>query len=137
MKYTITLFSAVDSNGQEGLWETNGTAAGTIEIASLSSQPNEPYGDFTAVNGVVLFEGSGSDALNGLYVTDGTTAGTYQLTIAGASTVEGLNPVDLTALGGEVFFNGIDQSGSYGLWVSNGGHDRDRLKPRSAQPRRL
>jgi ELWxxDGT repeat protein len=115
---TETFFSGCDADGREGIWEYNGTT--TVEIAQLESQPNEPYVDFTAVNGVVLFSGGGSDGLNGLYVTDGSTGGTYQLAVSGASNVEGLNPSNLVALGGEVLFTGIDSTSAYGLWVSNG-----------------
>ena len=57
MTASVVLFSGVDPSGQEGLWETNGTASGTIEIAELGGASNTPYNDFTSVNGVVLFAG--------------------------------------------------------------------------------
>ena len=113
-------FQRGHSNGQEGLWEFERNARRNDEIASLESQPNEPYGDFTEVNGVVLFSGYGPGGVPDLYVTDGSTEGTQALNVAGASRALGLNPIDLTQVGGEVFFNGIDAAGNYGLWISNG-----------------
>jgi ELWxxDGT repeat protein len=69
-------------------------------------------------NSIVLFAGNGNDGRN-LWVTDGTPSGTSELSVAGASSF-GLNPFDLTVLGGEVLFDGLDASGNNNLWVTNG-----------------
>src|SRR5438445_688040 len=91
------LLSAFDDTGLEGLWVTDGTAAGTHEMtgitgASTSGSGFEPFG-FTNFRGEVLFDGTNSAGKQGLWVTDGTAAGTHEITgIAGANTSSGLDP---------------------------------------------
>ena len=91
------LFAGVDASGDEGLWVTNGTAAGTSEvtgIAGANSSGLYPSG-LTLYNGEVLFSGLNASGHYGLWVTNGAASGTYELTgIAGAS-VTGLSPGDL------------------------------------------
>jgi ELWxxDGT repeat protein len=90
------LFVGYDASGHVGLWETNGTAGGTVEIggqgnAGISgglSLNDSQSPDFTVYNGKVLF-----NAIGGLWVTDGTAAGTHELESLG-----GLFPTDLTAV---------------------------------------
>ena len=89
------LFEGLDlstPSGHYGLWVTNGTAAGTQEIAGTSGlSPN----DLTVFGGQVLFSGG-----SGLWATNGTAAGTHEVTsVAGA-------PGDLTVFGSEVLFAG-------------------------------
>jgi ELWxxDGT repeat protein len=63
-----------------------------------------------------------SDHIN-LWVTDGTAAGTSEITPAGAY-YYGLLDVDggpdFTALGTRILFEGVDTSGRYKLWVTDG-----------------
>ena len=116
------LFNATDASGQNGLWVTNGTAAGTHELTGIigaNSNGLAPY-DLTVFNGEVLFNGTDASGQNGLWVTNGTAAATYELTgIIGVS-ANGLSPAELTVFNGEVLFNGTDASGQNGLWVTNG-----------------
>jgi ELWxxDGT repeat protein len=129
------LFNGIDAAGNEGLWVTDGTAAGTQELTGVSgANPGGLFHGwnpvFTVFNGEVLF--TGLDAANnfGLWVTDGTAAGTHELTnISGANPgpAGGLfggepvvAPADFTVFNGEVLFNGIDAAGLSGLWVTNG-----------------
>jgi ELWxxDGT repeat protein len=124
------LFAGADASGNYGLWDTNGTAAGTQELtgilgASTSSSTGgfNPNG-FTAYNGEVLFAGADASGNYGLWVTNGTATGTQELTgIAGASTnnsTGGFDPYGFTVYNGEVLFAGADASGNYGLWDTNG-----------------
>ena len=118
------LFNGLDSSGQLGLWETDGTAAGTHEltgIALAAATGLDPVG-LTVFNGQVLFAGRDASGEFGLWETDGTVAGTHELTgIAGAqTTATGLAPSDLTVYNGEVLFRGHDSSGKLGLWETNG-----------------
>jgi ELWxxDGT repeat protein len=129
------LFNGIDAAGNEGLWVTDGTAAGTQELTGISgAYPGGLFHGwnpvFTVFNGEVLF--TGLDAANnfGLWVTDGTAAGTHELTnISGANPgpAGGLfggepvvAPADFTVFNGEVLFNGIDAAGLSGLWMTNG-----------------
>jgi ELWxxDGT repeat protein len=119
------VFSGIDTNGDIGLWVTNGTANGTHEVTGISNananglHPNA----FTVWNGEVLFSGVNTADNYGLWVTNGTAAGTHELTgISGASSVglfHGLN-ADLVAYKSEVLFAGLDAANQTGLWVTDG-----------------
>src|SRR5262249_21662869 len=62
------LFNGRDDQGNYGLWTTDGTAAGTYELANVSPT------NLTVFNDKVLFASG-----NGLWVTDGTASGTHEL----------------------------------------------------------
>src|SRR5215469_10365520 len=118
MPRQVVLFSALDASGNDGLWVTNGTAAGTHELTGISGAWAGPGGldafDFTLLDGEVLFGGRDASGNDGLWVTDGTAAGTHELTgISGAATgtigsdvdnLSGLVPRDFTVLNGEALF---------------------------------
>jgi ELWxxDGT repeat protein len=133
------LFEGEDASGKAGLWETNGTASGTHELTGISGANLDARGldprdmtVFTFRSGLftfvseVLFQGFDASSNYGLWVTDGTSDGTHELTgINGAYTggifANGLSAdPDFTVFNGEVLFNGLDVSGSHGLWVTNG-----------------
>ena len=122
------VFVGTNLDGNESLWVTNGTAAGTHQMAAIAGAAQEvnqsgTYGgeaQFAAVNGLVLFPGMDASNEVGLWVTNGAASGTYELTgIAGAA-ASGLDPYDLTVFNGEALFGGSDSSGNTGLWFSNG-----------------
>lgn len=117
------LFAGENSNGQFGLWVSDGTAVGTHELTGILGA-NFQYGvapqDLTIFNGNVLFGGLGANGQEGLWVTDGTAAGTRELTgISGVSSV-GLHPSNITAFNGEALFAGLDANFNFGLWVTDG-----------------
>ncbi len=117
--------------GVHGLWETNGTAAGTAEITGINGVASTGLNpsDITVFNGIALFNGASSANAAGpaghlgLWTTNGTASGTTELGastgIAGAATT-GLDPTDMTVFGSEVLFNGVDADGKAGLWETNG-----------------
>jgi ELWxxDGT repeat protein len=124
----VFFFQGVDSSGHAGLWETDGTVAGTFEltgIAGASSTGLDPV-ELAPLNAnEVMFNGVDKGGLSGLWETDGTAAGTHELTgIAGAATIDpglpGLYPSDLTVYNGQMLFAGYDTSHNNGLWVTNG-----------------
>ena len=68
-------------SASSSLWETNGTAAGTVPLFNYSNLPGaSPYGfspsDMTAFNGELYFWDSAS---NSLWETNGTAAGTFNV----------------------------------------------------------
>ena len=101
----IVLFAGIDSaNNAFGLWETDGTVAGTFELttsgqapvpgtpaingeAAYGFLPDPPWSlDLTVFNDQVLFVGRSGVTTYGLWVTDGTGAGTHEFTgIVGAN----------------------------------------------------
>jgi ELWxxDGT repeat protein len=132
------LFDGADASGNQGLWVTNGTAAGTTEIGGLGNSGVSgaeqasgatlgglfPIG-LTVFNGEVLFTGNDANGDSTLWVTNGTAAGTTEIGGLGNSGVSGafstgLYPSYLTVFNGEVLFGGEDGSFKRGLWVTNG-----------------
>ena len=96
MVQNVVLFQS--ANGDRGLWETNGTANGTFELAPITGANNSGLSipskhinispglspsNLTVFNGEVLFEGFDSKNQYGLWVTNGTVTGTQEL-VAGA-----------------------------------------------------
>jgi ELWxxDGT repeat protein len=94
------LFGGRDSDGFEGLWVTDGTAAGTHEIAVNGAGLNGVGpANLTVLNQhEVLFNGLDAAGIQGLWVTDGTTAGTHEMTDISGASPNGLVPTDLTLL---------------------------------------
>ena len=116
------LFEGASTNGQFTLWETDGTATGTVQLTAAALNPN----NLTVFQGQVLFNGTDSSGHAELWKTNGTAAGTFELMppIAGAAPA-GLDPSDLTVFHNEVLFNGEDSRATpgnpvSGLWETNG-----------------
>ena len=69
------LFNGIDASGNSSLWETNGTAAGTQELA-VSGAATGATGflpnDFIVFNGEVFFAATDANGNRGLWVTNGT-----------------------------------------------------------------
>jgi ELWxxDGT repeat protein len=125
------MFSARNVEPANGLWVTNGTAAGTYELTGYSGAPSSGLSptDFTDFNGEVFFVAGDASNHVGLWLTNGTGAGTGEL-VSNASPTLGLSPYDLTALisnsplqASKLVFGGQNinvSGGAAGLWVSDG-----------------
>jgi len=65
------LFNGIDASGNSSLWETNGTAAGTQELA-VSGAATGATGflpnDFTVFNGEVFFAATDASGDRGLWL---------------------------------------------------------------------
>ncbi len=127
---TIAGFWAVDghlffvaednSSFNSKLWRTDGTAAGTVELAAVPYQTDP---QLTAAGGRVFFIGLQENRSHELSQTDGTAAGTVpvagpQLGADGAPELSGL-----TALGNEIYFfvsSGEGTGDPVTLWRSDG-----------------
>ncbi len=135
--------SGPDNDGGNGLWTTDGTAAGTIEIGGLDDGGLTAYGqhpssiglqptDLTVNGQQVLFDGSDALGYRELWASDGTAAGTYEIGGEGVGGFlsheagNGLDPSSIVSLGnGKAVFIGRDDSngqafGRATLWVTNG-----------------
>ena len=134
---SMALFEGLDSSNKYNPWVTNGTAAGTSELyvagaysggaifPANSSNSSSVGPDFTVFGNQAVFLSLNASDVLGIAITNGTEAGTSELSVGGAYS-GGLfdwstspNP-EFTALGNEVLFEGEDQSGHLGLWVTNG-----------------
>ena len=132
-----TVFAADDGTGTQQPWITDGTAAGTHEIANINPGGSFSVGigtthyqttvkgsvaqDFVTLNSSQVLFVAG-DAAHGfeLWVTDGTAAGTTLLDDIYPGTTSS-NPSSITALGdGRALFAASDPAHGTELWVTNG-----------------
>lgn len=115
-------FAATDGVHGSEIWRSDGTAAGTMQVTQINTQPNgslPQYGsDSVTIGNETYF--TANDAAHGteLWKTDGTSAGT--------SLVTDLNPGEASSnIGGlfsfndKIYFDASNGSES-GLWESDG-----------------
>ena len=122
------LFAGIDANDQLNVWVTNGTGAGTSELAVMGAFSNGGHQDLapgflTAFGSEALFYAYDASENPNLWVTNGTGSGTSELSVSGAYDNGGhpyLAPIDLTVFGSKVLFNGVDVNHNQNLWVTNG-----------------
>ena len=102
------------------LWRTDGTASGTVVLASLPNGFDGPEFESAALGSFLLF--SAADDLHGqeLWKSDGTPQGTGPLADLNTSDPGGSHPAELNALGDRVLFFANDGVHGYGLWKSDG-----------------
>ena len=116
---SAVFFATGASNGNGGLWKTDGTPAGTVPLRVFPRQPLNP---FVASDGTVYFSAwDAGDSDYRLWKSDGTPAGTVPVPAAGTAPH---NPQGFTQLGGSVYFyayDSLDASGhGYELWKTDG-----------------
>ena len=110
-------FVAPDATGQDGVWVTDGTVAGTVEL------PGAHAGTWGAPmaalpDGKLAFIAADASGTSEVWITDGTAAGTRELLAPGAAAAP--MPDGLVAAGGKLLFDALDASGTYRLWSSDG-----------------
>ncbi len=109
------------------IWQSNGTASGTSELADLFGGDNlgSEARQFFEVNGKVFFTAFGASGVGReLYITDGTTSGTVLVkninpTISGGNAANS-NPNNFTMFNNKLYFTANDATNGDELWVSDG-----------------
>lgn len=108
----LVYFDAMESNGGNPLWVTNGTESGTTKIKDL--YPNITCSDInymTVYNNSLFFVASTEASGSELFTSDGTTSGTNLfkdlVTGTGGSSIYSFLKTDT----GKMFFAAIDNSG--------------------------
>jgi ELWxxDGT repeat protein len=111
----------VDLSGHSGLWTTDGTAVGTVELTSIvgASSAGIAPSDLTVFGSEARFSGINTSGQTGLWTTDGTVNGTLELAGIIGVAAAGVAPTDLTAFNQEALFTGANTAGHLGLWVTN------------------
>jgi trimeric autotransporter adhesin len=111
-------FSFTDSANGSELWQSDGTAAGTVSVKGVSSELNSSLTDLANVDGTLYFVASDDFDGKQLWKSDGTAAGTMM--------VKAINPsgssdtTDLTNVNGTLYFAANDGVDGEELWKSNG-----------------
>ena len=124
-----TLFWAdmLGSNPSRALYATDGTAAGTIQLASGFFRGGTPPGNFSIADGRAVFtvQSNASGRPQQVWSTDGTAAGTQRLVgPAGAA----LTPAGSTlAFGGAVVFTASASATGTELYITDGTASGSRL----------
>jgi ELWxxDGT repeat protein len=108
-------FVGKDAQHGRELWATDGTGPGTRLVKDLCPGDCEgwPY-QMAAVSGRLLLV----DREGGVWTSDGTPGGTVRLGETTAPSYPG-QPLDLTVLGGRVFFSGFDEANGNQPWRSD------------------
>jgi ELWxxDGT repeat protein len=99
------------------LWVSNGTTAGTRQIAGIRAKVDNLSG-FAVLKGVLYF--IGDDGTWELWRSDGTGSGTKKVTQINHISSVGSAPRFLTAAGRFLYFSADHNDTGRELWVSNG-----------------
>lgn len=122
------IFQSDGSNNTDWeIWQSDGTVAGTYELADLFGGDNlgSDAKQFFEVNGKVFFTAFGaSNVGRELYITDGTTSGTVLVkninpTNSGGNAANS-NPDNFTLFNNKLYFTANDATNGDELWVSDG-----------------
>ena len=109
----LVVFHVADSTGDEALWRSDGTPAGTFVLHETGALTPQQPGNIAVSHGALYFGVYTDSADASVWSTDGTTAGTTQVMAFtnAASAVQ-----SLTDMAGTLYFTG--DSGS--LWKTDG-----------------
>ncbi|MCW3124666.1 MAG: hypothetical protein JWO03_324 [Bacteroidetes bacterium] len=100
--------------GWDGLYTSDGTAAGTIRIKNS-------YGDnLVECNGKLIFVGRDASSAEEPWISDGTTSGTFMLKDINPGVGNSSSPTFLTSFNGKVYFVANDYIHGREPWVSDG-----------------
>jgi ELWxxDGT repeat protein len=110
-------FCANDGVNGNGLWRSDGTAAGTFTVVDLNPSSNVDPCDFAVFEGHLYF-GADNGTDGGLWRTDGTAAGTELVAITAVGSTR--EPDDLTVSGGHLYFTADDGISGEEIWRSDG-----------------
>jgi ELWxxDGT repeat protein len=109
------------SGGAYGLWRTDGTREGTVQVASLAAGPSQGGPPALVPVGERLFYlhrtwGLGVE----LWATDGTPEGTARVAGDPLESGPGWSPEHLTGFDGRLFFSARGADFGRSVWVSDG-----------------
>ncbi|NHN24279.1 T9SS type A sorting domain-containing protein [Flavobacterium jejuense] len=111
----LLYFSGTDSTSDTELWVTDGTTVGTQLVKDLYSSISSNPLDFEVLNGNLYFSARNPQTSSiALWISDGTTLGTTVLSNAP------IEPFELTAFGGKIYFSAQNNSNGIELWSTDG-----------------
>jgi ELWxxDGT repeat protein len=117
----VTYFGAEPVTNSQQLWRTDGTAAGTFALTSLSPGRVATFGDsIRDVNGTLYFLAAGGGLGQELWKTDGTVAGTVLVKDISPGAPDSL-PTGFMSIGNVLLFSANDGvANGTELWRSDG-----------------
>jgi ELWxxDGT repeat protein len=114
-----TLFFATSDPASEKLWESNGTAAGTVVLWQATVRSGYYASQLTNVDGTLFFSANDGSHGQELWESNGTAAGTFMVQDINPGST-GSYPSQLTNVSGTLFFSASDGVHGQELWESNG-----------------
>ena len=111
----LLFFQAGTATRSQGLWVTDGTAAGTQMLGNQYSDPFASNDSFIVLNNKIYFEGNAGSGY-GMWSSDGTTAGTVQVKPG----IIGSPSINHAILNNKIYFQSDDAINGGELWVSDG-----------------
>jgi ELWxxDGT repeat protein len=113
-----------EENGDEELWRSDGTPAGTQRVTDFAApNPFVPTGFLKVLDGALYFVADDVSGGEDLFRSDGTVAGTRRVTDFGFAYPFGqgaIGPEQLTKAGGRLFFLATDGLTGWRIWTSGG-----------------
>src|SRR5262249_6239465 len=111
--------SAIDGTHGDELWQSDGTAAGTVMVKDINpgSAASTP-GNLTNVNGRLFFSANDGTHGNELWQSDGMAAGTMMVADINPGSASS-SPSNLTNFNGTLFFSANDGVHGNELWALN------------------
>ena len=99
-------FTAADASGKYGVWITDGTAAGTVELPGVRGESiGVPMAALSG--GRLAFIAADANGISRVWITDGTAAGTAALPVPEGALEPYLLPHAVMTMGNLVLFDGV------------------------------
>jgi ELWxxDGT repeat protein len=114
-------FGALDANGTDVLWKTDGIPNDTVPLTGPNQVPLSNPSNLTAINGTLYFTANNTAKGSELWSSDGTAANTVRIADLNKAVVDGSYASDFTNVNGTLFYTANDGSGGVGLWKYNAG----------------
>lgn len=113
-------FVATDISGQERLWRSDGTTAGTVAVSGVGAGSPKLIYNLTNVNGVLFFAASDETRGFELWKSNGTLAGTVLVRDINSAPGVGSQPTSMVSMGGIAYFAATTAANGTELWRSDG-----------------
>jgi ELWxxDGT repeat protein len=107
-----TLFFITGEFGEIGLWKSDGTEAGTVQVTNGVGDGISLFSPLSSAGGMVFFSTFNIATGDVLWKSDGTEAGTAQ--------VKALSAFNMSDFNGTLYFHGGTIADGSGLWKSDG-----------------
>ena len=116
----LTFFTGADADGDQELWKTDGTTAGTNLVADTDPNGRGCKQILTLFDGRVYFVGNDGSSGDELWASDGTLAGTTRVKDIYAGSGSALSSPAYAVFNGRLYFTASDAADNFELWATDG-----------------